>query len=158
MRRSCRPQTLKRPPLLPAHVSAPRGHENFEHTADVGIRAWGPTLDAAFEEAALGLVGNMIELSEAREVGEARLEVEGENVERLLFRFLDELLDLVQSRLWIVARVQVALHGDTRLTATLWGEAFDKARHGHIHEIKAITFHDMAIQRAPPEVRVIVDI
>lgn len=138
-------------------VSA-RGHENFEHTADVGIRAWGPTLDAAFEEAALGLVGNMVDLAAAREVGEARLEVEAENVERLLFRFLDELLDLVQSRLWVVARVRIALQGETRLTATLWGEAFEKARHGHLHEIKAITFHDLAVTRAPAEVRVIVDI
>ena len=137
---------------------AARGHENFEHTADVGIRAWGPTLAAAFEECARGLVENMVDLSTAREVGEARVEVEGENDERLLYRFLDELLDLVQTRLWVFSRVEVDALGDGKLAARVWGESYDKARHGHVHEIKAITYHGMRVQRDPAVVEVIVDI
>ena len=137
---------------------APRGHENFEHTADVGIRAWGPDLAAAFEEAAMGLVENMVDAAHAREVGEVRVEVDAESVERLLFRFLDELLDIVQTQLWVFSRVQVDALSGTRLSARVFGEAYDKTRHGHVHEIKAITFHDLEVNRAKGEVRVIVDI
>ncbi|HWH07558.1 MAG TPA: archease [Candidatus Thermoplasmatota archaeon] len=135
-----------------------RGFDYFEHTADVGIRAWGPTLEDAFAAAAEGLVAYMVDVSEAREVGEAAVEVEGESDERRLHRFLEEVLYLFETRRWVVTSVRVALDGD-RLTATLRGEAYDAARHGHVHEVKAVTFHDLAVRRAPaPEVRVIVDI
>jgi SHS2 domain-containing protein len=137
-----------------------RGFDYIDHTADVGIRAWGPTLEEAFAQAALGLVANMVELGEARAVGEARLVVEGESRERLLFRFLDEVLDLLQTRLCVITRATVRFEGEGRLVADVGGEAYDAARHGHIHEVKAITFHDMEINIAPgrAEVRVIVDI
>lgn len=145
-------------PEARARPAVERGFEFFEHTADVGIRAWGPTMDAAFAEAARGLVANMIDTSQAREVGEARLEVEAETLERLLFRFLEEVLFLFETERWVITSADVALTGETRLVATLRGEAYEAARHGHVHEIKAITFHGLAIRRDPPEVRVIVDI
>lgn len=133
--------------------------EYFEHTADVGIRAWGRTLEEAFGDAAVGLIANMVDTSAAKAVGEARIEVDAENVERLLYQFLDEVLYLFQTRFWVVTHVDVHLHEEgRRLVATLHGEAYDAARHGHIHEIKAMTFHELSVQRDPPEVRVIVDI
>lgn len=130
----------------------------FEHTADVGIRAWGASLDEAFADAAKGMVAQMVDLERARSVGEARLDVEAESIERLLFAFLDEVLDLFYSKLWVIREVEVRLQGDTRLEATLRGEAYDAERHGHIHEIKAMTYHGLDVRRDPPEVRVIVDI
>lgn len=138
--------------------STDAGFEFFEHTADVGIRAWGPSLDVAFAQAARGLIAQMVDTSQARPVGEARIEVAGESVDRLLFAFLDEMLDLFYTRLWVVADVEVELAGDTRLVATLRGEAYDAARHGHVHEVKAMTYHGLEVRRDPPEVRVIVDI
>jgi SHS2 domain-containing protein len=138
-------------------VQPARGYDYFEHTADVGIRAWGPTLEAAFEEAARGLVAQMVDTSKAQPVGEARLEVAADSVERLLFAFLDEVLFVVQTRLEVVSDVAVRFDG-AKLVATLRGEAYDAARHGHLHEVKAITFHDLSVRRDPPEIRVIVDI
>ena len=32
------------------------GYEILEHTADLGIRAWGPSIEQAFEQAAWGLI------------------------------------------------------------------------------------------------------
>ena len=148
--------------LLPparARPAVERGFEYFEHTADVGIRAWGPTLEDAFAEAARGLVANMVDVSGARVVGEAVLEVEAESRERLLFRFLEDVLYQFQTELWVVIEAEVAFTGAARLRATLRGEAYDAKRHGHVHEIKAVTFHDLEIREgARPEVRVIVDI
>ena len=136
-----------------------RGFEYFEHTADVGIRAWGPTLEVAFAEAAKGLVANMVEVAEARVVGEAVLEVEAESRERLLFRFLEDVLYQLQTELWVVSEVDVQFLAAGKLRATLRGEAYDAKRHGHVHEIKAITFHDLEVREGPaPVVRVIVDI
>lgn len=136
---------------------AHRGFEYFEHTADVGIRAWGPTLSDAFAAAAEGLVAYMVDVSKARRVGEAALVVEAGSDDRLLHRFLEEVLYLFETEHWVITKVDVALEPG-RLVATLHGEAWDEARHGHVHEVKAITFHDLHVQREPPEVRVIVDI
>lgn len=134
------------------------GFEFFEHTADVGIRAWGATLDEAFAEAARGLVANMLDLSSVTAAQTRVVSVEAESLERLLFQLLDELLFVTQTDLWIPVEVEVRLAGERALTATLRGEPYDAARHGHIHEIKAITYHDLRVSRAPAEVSVIVDI
>lgn len=134
-----------------------RGFDYFDHTADVGIRAWGPSLEDAFAAAAEGLVAYMVDAGEARDVGEAVIEAEAESEERLLYRFLEEVLYLFETRRWVITSAAVELGGG-RLRATLRGEAYDAGRHGHVHEVKAITFHDLHVQRAPPEVRVIVDI
>jgi SHS2 domain-containing protein len=134
-----------------------RGFEYFEHTADVGVRAWGETVGDAFAAAAEGLVANMVDVEQAKPVGEARVELDADSPERLLHAFLEEVLFLFQTRGWVLTRAHVDLDG-TRLTARLEGEAYDAKRHGHIHEVKAITFHDMTVQREPPEVRVILDI
>ena len=139
-------------------VQPARGYDYFEHTADVGIRAWGPTLGDAFAEAARGLVANMVDVERAKAVGEARLEVEAESLDRLLFHLLDDVLDLFYTRMWVIVEADVRLDGETKLVATLRGETYDAARHGHVHEIKAMTYHGMEISRDPPEVRVIVDI
>jgi len=133
------------------------GFDYFEHTADVGIRAWGATLEEAFARCAEGLVAYMVDVSAAQPVGAARIEVEGESRERLLYRFLDEVLDLLQTRLYVVSAARVRFEGG-RLVAEVEGEAYDAKRHGHVHEVKAITFHGMEVRLAPPEVRVIVDI
>ncbi|MEA3200870.1 MAG: protein archease [Thermoplasmata archaeon] len=136
----------------------PCGHAYFDHTADVGIHAWGETLEEAFAEAAVALVAYMVETADAKPVGEARLEVEAETRDRLLYRFLDEVLDLLQTRLYVVTRARVRFEGATRLVADVEGEAYDAARHGHVHEVKAITFHDLHVSERPPDVRVILDI
>lgn len=135
----------------------PRGFDYFEHTADVGIRAWGASLEDAFAAAAEGLVAYMVDVASAREVGEASVEVEGESDERRLYRFLEEVLFLFETRRWVITSATVRRDGE-RLVGTLRGEAYDAKRHGHVHEVKAITFHDLHVQHAPPEVRVIVDI
>lgn len=152
------PGGLIRPSRSRPDVAQERGYEFFEHTADVGIRAWGPTLEVAFAEAAKGLVADMVEVAEAKPAGEAHLEVEAESMERLLYRFLEEVLFLFETRLWVIAEVDVTFEEGPRLKAHLRGEAYESARHGHVHEIKAITFHDLEVRRDPPEVRVIVDI
>lgn len=147
---------LIRPLQSARTVSA--GYEFFEHTADVGIRAWGGSLEEAFAQAAVGLVANMVDVSQAKVTGAQQLDVEAESDERLLYRFLEEVLYLFETRLWVVTRAHVAFPAPGRLHAELEGEDYDAARHGHVHEIKAITYHDLRVQSDPPRVEVIVDI
>lgn len=139
-----------------------RGHEFVEHTADLGIRAWAPTLAGAFEEAARGLFEYMVDLSRAEARDDAAVDVRAESPERLLFTFLDELLFRHQTELLVFTEfaVDVARDGDEwTARGVARGEPFDEARHGHIHEIKAMTYHDLRVREGPPaEAFMLVDI
>jgi SHS2 domain-containing protein len=69
------------------------GFTFLEHTADVGIHAWGRSVAEAFEQAAIGLVTLMGRIAEGP--GPSRpIEVESLDVESLLVAFLNELVYL----------------------------------------------------------------
>ncbi len=144
-------------------MTAPRGHEFVDHTADLGIRAWGASLGIAFAEAARGLFEYMIDVTAAHPTGEAVFESEADSAERLLHRFLDELLFVHQRDLVVFCdfdvHVERAAADAWRLRAAVAGEAFDEARHGHVHEVKAVTFHGLRVDAGPPsEVFLLVDV
>jgi len=137
------------------------GYEFVEHTADLGVRAWGATLEAAFAEAARGMMAYILDRPEAVEAREEHpLRIEEQNLDRLLFAFLDELNFKVLTDGLVWRRVRVTRLDPDRcvLEAVAEGEAHDEERHGHIHEIKAMTYHDIRVTRDPPEVYLIFDI
>lgn len=141
------------------------GFEFVEHTADLGIRAWGPHLDDAFAHAARGLIEYMVDVDAAKSARAFEVTAEAANPERLLFAFLDEILFIHQTEIVVFTTFDVTIEAPAsegapwRLRATAHGEAFDAARHGHVHEIKAITYHGIRVIEGPPaEVFVVVDI
>ncbi len=71
-----------------------RGHETFEHTADMGLRGWGPDEKTAICEAAMAL----FELMRGNETPKPEmtfdLEVEGHSLEELLVEFLNEIISI----------------------------------------------------------------
>lgn len=134
-----------------------RGFAHEDHTADLIVRAWGPTLPAAFEEAARGLVSYMVEVAKAGTSEERTLVVAAEDDSLLLVRFLEEVRFLLETQSLVLHEFDVAL-SEGRLVAHARGEPYDAKRHGHIHEIKAVTLHGATIRREPPEVAYVVDI
>ncbi|MEM4679195.1 MAG: archease, partial [Candidatus Jordarchaeales archaeon] len=69
----------------------------LEHTADVKIEAEGKTLEEAFEEAARGLYELMTDISKVTPVVEKKIEVEGSDLENLLYNWLEEFIYLTDS-------------------------------------------------------------
>lgn len=133
------------------------GFAHEDHTADLMVRAWGPTLEEAFAQAARGLVAYMVELRTARATVRRAIEVEGEDAALLLCRFLEEVRFLLETESLVLHRFRVTL-APGRLRAEAEGEPHDAARHGHVHEIKAVTLHGARVVPSPPEVRYVVDI
>eukprot|EP01102_Stenamoeba_stenopodia_P006657 TRINITY_DN1841_c0_g2_i1.p1 TRINITY_DN1841_c0_g2~~TRINITY_DN1841_c0_g2_i1.p1 ORF type:complete len:115 (-),score=17.26 TRINITY_DN1841_c0_g2_i1:11-355(-) len=73
----------------------PVGYEFLDHTADVQIHTWAPTLQTAFEQQVIAMFDYMTEIN-AIEV-DPNLEplnvfVEGHDLESLLYAFMDEFL------------------------------------------------------------------
>lgn len=54
-------------------------YEQFEHTADVGIRAWGNDIEEAFSEAGRGLYSIMTDLDKVDSSLEEEIEIKEDN-------------------------------------------------------------------------------
>ncbi len=121
--------------------------EFFEHTADLGLRVRAADLDALFVDAARALTATVVENPEDVEPREpVRIALGPEEPAMLLFDWLDELLYRFDTQRFVGARFEVAVR-DQRLEATVWGETLDPARHRPGHEVKAITYHGLRVER-----------
>lgn len=67
-------------------------YEVTEHTADVGIVAYGASLEELFENAAYGMFDLMFDLQSLDADMETELTIEGEDASELLYGWLSELL------------------------------------------------------------------
>jgi SHS2 domain-containing protein len=135
-------------------------HELFEHTADLGLRATAPDLNALFAEMAACLVSAMVEdPTTVQPVQDVRIELVGADREFLLCDWLKELLLRFETDQLLFAAFEVNIT-DSGLTATARGEPYDPLRHVLAHEVKAITYHELKVERTPDGwlAEVIVDI
>jgi SHS2 domain-containing protein len=122
-------------------------YETFEHTADLGLRVRAPDLDTLFAEAALALFAAIVvdpATVEARHKVEVR--VSGDDRGYLLFDWLNELLFRFDTEHLLFGRFEVHVH-DGGLEGTAWGEPLDRLRHALDHEVKAITYHGLRVER-----------
>ena len=135
------------------------GFRVFGHTAEIGFTAWGDDLAQAFEHAARALVAvtfnpRTIRIRETREVV-----VEADRPDRLLVRFLNEIVYLIDAEGFVPLRARVTL-GEGSLSAQLRGRVADSyrpVRRGPA--VKAVTYHGLEIDPDPPvRARVVLDI
>jgi len=124
-------------------------YETFDHTADVGLRIREPDLDTLFATAGRALFSLIVANPDSiRAVQPTAIRIEGCRTDDLLFDWLAELLFTFDSRQTVFARFEVEV-SDTRLTATAWGEPFDRVRHELEMEVKAITYHGLTVRPEP---------
>ena len=135
--------------------------EVVEHTADVGIKAYGETLTEAFENAALGMFNIMTDPSRVGLQQDFEVIIEGEDLKTLLHEWLSQLLILsqVNGMLFGGFRVEMKpLPYGMGLTGWAIGEPADPAKHVYKTEIKAVTHHMLEVREKPPMVKVLFDI
>jgi len=85
--------------------------------------------------------------------------VAGAELDYLLFDWLRELLYRFDADHMLFSRFEVVV-GESGLKGTVWGEPINPARHVLSHEVKAITYHGLRVERQGSEwvAEVIVDI
>lgn len=125
-----------------------RGWEHFEHMADVGVRGFGATKAAAFENAARALVAAIADLDSVRAAVEVRVDCRAPDDELLLFEWLNALIYQMATRKMLFSRFSVIIE-DGRLSGSAWGEPVDVARHAPAAEAKGATL--TALRVAPAD-------
>lgn len=121
----------------------------FEHTADLGVCVEAATLAELYADAAAGLFTVIAgDLSQVRPAAEETFSVPGSDPTWLLYDFLGELHAAFEIRRMLFREFTVTITDDG-LEATARGERYEPARHVLAHEVKAITQHELAVDRGP---------
>ncbi|NQU12255.1 archease [bacterium] len=124
------------------------GYEFFDHTADVGVRISGASLPDLFQQAAAALyaaMGRWVVVADPVVV--RHVDLTAGSLEDLLHDWLGELLydfatDHVVYREWAFREL-----GPGRLAADLRGGRANYAQSEPRAEIKAVTYHQLTVQR-----------
>jgi SHS2 domain-containing protein len=114
-------------------------YREIEHTADVGLELEAPDLKAAFELAAAS-VGDGVRRT-------VRIRARDADLENMMVRWLTELLYVFESERLLLSRFDVRKLTSDALEADVAGEPYDPSRHALKTEIKAATYHDLAVDQ-----------
>jgi SHS2 domain-containing protein len=121
----------------------------LEHPADVGFEAFGLTREEAFANAARALIYLIVELDTIEPCKEVPMQVQGNDPESLLVNWLSEILFLHDAEGWIFRDFEIQSLQDDSLTAWARGEKFQPSRHQAKLLVKAITYHQLALEKIP---------
>lgn len=122
-------------------------HRLLEHTADMGIEASGETLEELFAQAAYGLLEIIAGNPEALCREEKIVSVEGGDAEELLVNWLNEILYLFEIKRFFPFDFEIEEVRGNRVLARVRGEAFDPQRHPVEREVKAVTYHQLLVEK-----------
>lgn len=121
------------------------GFEFFDHTADIGIHAWGDTLEDAFENSALAVFEVMTDTSKIQPIISIDIELDGYDLENLLYKWIESLLYYYDTEILVFSKFHVEIK-NLHLKAKAFGEKFDGRRHESRTVVKAMTYHEMSIK------------
>jgi len=132
----------------------------IDHTADVGIKAYGKSLSEAFQNAAKGMFDIITDKSEIENIGQYNIKLEADDLEQLLVDWLSELLYIHSTKNIVFGFFKVDLDEKKKtLSATIFGEKLDMGKHKIGSEIKAVTYHMLEVKKRKPfYVQVLFDI
>ncbi len=133
--------------------------ELIEHTADIGIRAYGDGLEEAFREAGRGFTSIMCDLDKIEKKGSKTLTIKGDNWDTILVDFLTELIFYfeVEDLLFIDFDIEICDNDQKELNAVCYYEEYDPNKHEISGQIKAVSYHEIAVD-PKGEIRVIFDV
>ncbi|MFA5993144.1 MAG: archease [Candidatus Pacearchaeota archaeon] len=123
--------------------------EFLPHTADIKFRAYGKNLSKLFENSALAMFNSMYSGKVKSKMRKSFSIVGRENnLEALLYSFLEKFLILLDTKNFFVAKLKVKIifvDGKTRLNAEVFG---DSVKNYQIDlDVKAVTYNEMFIKR-----------
>ena len=134
-------------------------YEYFDVTADIGFKAYGETLNEAFENAGLAIFNIISDTSNIDPLEEFEFEISSEDEVSLLYDYLEELLFYHEVEFMLFSQFDVVIDDNLHLKAKIKGESINWDKHERKTEIKAITFHEMSVRKANHvELQAIVDL
>lgn len=126
----------------------PEPYEVFEHTADIGLHAYGRTLAELFIHAARGMESLMVPPEQIRLQVGREIEAEGHDQISLLIAWLNGLVVLFDTEFLLFREFEIAAITATHVKGLARGEPYDDRRHDLSSAIKAVTWHEASIEQS----------
>ena len=122
--------------------------EILNHTADIGIIAYGEDISKVFVNAARGLFSLIIDPQEVSTKKNREIEVTAPDREALLVNWLNELIYLVDAEEVLFKEFDIIEITETKLKAKCYGEKINSKKHHLQREVKAATYHQLKIEQS----------
>ena len=120
----------------------------FDHTADLGLEIYGADASELFENAVRAVFDMMIDSSATVDtIGTRHFAVEGSDWEDLLVNFLREILFMFNGEGFVPGECVISEIDDRHVAGHVAGEPFNPEKHPVSMEIKAVTYHRIAVRR-----------
>jgi SHS2 domain-containing protein len=121
--------------------------------AAVAFVAEGRTLEELLTSAGVAVAATMVkDVSKIEQLASKQFSVEAENVEMLLFIFLQELIFYKDAELLLFSSFDLDVSqksGKWRLRVRASGEEIDPEIHGLIADVKAVSLHHYTVEETP---------
>ncbi|KZX16205.1 archease [Methanobrevibacter filiformis] len=139
-------------------------YEFFDVTADIGIYAYGNTLESSFENAGKAMFDVITNINTVQPKEYKEIAIESEDLTSLLYDWLEELLIIHEVQFLLLSKFEICSinfdDGNYYLKAKVYGENINWNHHERGSEVKAITFHMMEVveENNKYKLRVILDL
>ncbi|MGD0145572.1 MAG: archease [Nitrososphaerales archaeon] len=116
--------------------------------ADIAFEATSDSVNGLFESSALALSDIMVDPETLRSGTIRKVRVSSEDLDRLLYDFLTEIIVVKDVDSLLFREVEVKVAADQKsLEATMKGEPIDRDRHLLRNDVKAVTMHMFGVKR-----------
>lgn len=122
-------------------------YQTIDHTADIGIVAFGKDLKEVFVNSAYAMFDIITEADAIKPVEGYEFSLSAENIEELLVTWLDELLFKYETERILFGDFKINSLDEKHIEAIAVGEKLDRSRHVIKTEIKNVTYHQLRIER-----------
>lgn len=116
----------------------------LKHTADVKFRAFGKNAEKVFENSALAMKEAICGKIKIKTTKERIIKVKGKDFESLLYKFLEEIIYLLDTDGFLISKVKEIKIKDFKLKAKIAGDW--AIRYKFTNSVKAVTYNEMFIK------------
>jgi SHS2 domain-containing protein len=117
--------------------------------ADIAFEASGKVVTEMFQSAGLAVTKTMVkDITSVKQKESRKIQVEDDNIEMLLFKFLQEIVFYKDSEGLLFSKYMVKISRDLKsLECTAYGEKINPKLHDLIVDVKAVTLHRFQVER-----------
>lgn len=129
----------------------------FDTTADIGIEVNSTNITDAFINSALGTMNLITDIEKIQTKITKDICIESEDEYGLLYDWITELLILLDSENFIASHYNINIKRDNNLyvlQGNISGDNYDTTVYNYKTEVKAITYHEMNIQKEDNNIKI----